>query len=135
MKRSLIVLVAFGALARAGCSSTASTQAPVPSASSTSDFKSLPDIDKYHQAWPKQYNVTSCKEFLYSMTAQEQWVTSADMLTDARAALDGPDGLPPDALVDDFTLGLTKECQTSSPKNIAAAGSTLYHSVPEYSSK
>ena len=139
MKHTFLVPTAIAALALTGCSWNASSQdsTPVPSASasSSSDFKSLPDTDKYHQSWRKQYEVTSCDEFLQSMTAQEQWVTSADMLTAARGELDGADGLPPDALVDDFTAGLQKECQTSSPKSIAAAGATLYSSVPEYSSK
>ena len=80
---------------------------------------------KYDQTWPKSYSNTTCTEWNSDMTSQQQFAAAADMLTGARNKGDGGTGLPADAMISDFQLGLTTVCVVPS-LSLAEVGAGLY---------
>jgi len=80
---------------------------------------------KYDQTWSQPYSSTTCAEWDSEMTADEQWVAAADMLTGARNKGDGRTGLPPDSLVSTFRGGITTACVVDT-MSIADVGAGLY---------
>src|SRR5689334_3235311 len=79
--------------------------------SSTSDSATGGDAPgKYDQTWATPYSQTTCADWGSRMNDHEQWVAAADMLTGARNKGDGGDGMPSDALIDEFQSGVTTAC-------------------------
>lgn len=97
----------------------------IVTACSTSAGSEESSNDRYEQTWPKQYSSTTCAEWNDSMTDEQQWAASADMLTGARNTGDGGEGLPPDSLVDEFQSDVTTAC-VEPTMSLAEVGAALY---------
>jgi len=91
-----------------------------------------PDEDKYRQTWVTHYDQTSCTDFQRVMTAKEQWVSAADLLSAARTD-DVPDEvLPADAMVDQFAGDLDAACTANPDLDLATIAAGVYTGDPGY---
>jgi hypothetical protein len=78
---------------------------------SDSDSSYTPDqTSKYTQTWAKPYSGTTCDDWNSQLTSAQQFAASADMLAGARNRGNEGSGLPPDALIDEFSGGITTVC-------------------------
>lgn len=65
---------------------------------------------KYEQTWGASYSATTCADWSTQMDDHQRWAAAADMLAGARNKGDGGEGLPVDALVDEFEAGISTAC-------------------------
>lgn len=80
---------------------------------SDDDTRSTPvaeSVSKYTQTWGQAYSDTSCADWNDQMTSGQKFAASADILASARNKIDGGTGLPSDALIDEFSAGVTTVC-------------------------
>jgi hypothetical protein len=99
---------------------------------SDSDSSYTPDqTSKYTQTWAKAYSDTTCADWNTRLTSAQQFAASADMLAGARNKGDGGTGLPSDALIDEFSGGITNVCvEPTMALTDAAVG--LYLTEPRF---
>jgi hypothetical protein len=110
-------MAALGIALLAGCSSTSDSEA--------GDSEAGDAPGKYDQTWATPYSETTCADWDSTMNDHEQWVAAADMLTGARNKGDGGDGMPSDALIDEFQSGITTACVVPT-MTLTDAGVGLY---------
>lgn len=91
--------------------------------SRSSDTSGTPSTEKYTQTWSKSYADTTCSDWLGNMTKAQEFAAAADMLAGARNKGDGGTGLPSDALINEFSGGITTACvvPTATLTDIAVA--------------
>jgi hypothetical protein len=99
---------------------------------SNSDSSYTPEeTSKYTQTWAKTYSDTTCRDWSTQLTSAQKFAASADMLAGARNKGDGGTGLPSDALINEFSGGITNVCvEPTMALTDAAVG--LYLTEPRF---
>jgi hypothetical protein len=89
------------------------------------------ETSKYTQTWTKAYSETTCDDWNTQLTSAQKFAASADMLAGARNKGDGGTGLPSDALINEFSGGITNVCvEPTMALTDAAVG--LYLTEPRF---
>ena len=73
------------------------------------------DPSKYAQSWTKSYAQTTCQDWTDSMTDQQKFAASADILSSARDKVDGGSGVAPDDLIRAFESEIDDACAPPQP--------------------
>jgi hypothetical protein len=68
-------------------------------------------VGKYEQTWAKDYDATTCAEFVERMDGHERWVMAAEYLLEAHRAGDSAAPIPPDSQVDLMTGAIDAACE------------------------
>lgn len=68
------------------------------------------DPSTYAQTWGKNYADTTCADWNDTMTDEQQFAASADILASAWAKIEGSDEFPTDLQIEDFQRGIGNVC-------------------------
>jgi len=101
------------------------------SGSDSGSSYTLEETSKYTQTWATPYSETTCDDWNTQLTSGQRFAASADMLASARNKGGGGTGLPSDALINEFSGGITNVCvEPTMALTDAAVG--LYLTEPRF---
>jgi hypothetical protein len=83
-------------------------------------------MSRYVQTWSKDYDNTSCAEWVTRMTDQQRWTAALEMLKKARNGDNAFAPMPADARVDGFKTAVGASCAATGADTIAQAGAKVY---------